>query len=116
MCDRMFGRLIKEARIKKGMNQQQLAEALGCTQAAVSQFEGGTREPGPSIRRRIKEALLEPRGYVEELLVVAEELQDEYLEILLEMAKVLKAKEDSAEHFSKQKLDADALAQGRKNR
>ncbi len=40
-----FGNMLKEARIRKGWNQQQLAKAVKMTQASISQFESGHRLP-----------------------------------------------------------------------
>jgi transcriptional regulator with XRE-family HTH domain len=42
-------RLVREA---KGMTQKQLAAAIGVTQSAVSQWEGG--ESSPSVKNQLK--------------------------------------------------------------
>ena len=42
-----FGERLRHARINKGMSQQELAIAVGMTQASVSQFEKGLRMPTP---------------------------------------------------------------------
>ena len=42
-----FGNRMKEARLKLGINQDELAEKMGLTQAAISQFEKGQRLPTP---------------------------------------------------------------------
>lgn len=38
-----FGKIIKEARIRQGMSQQQLAEKVGYTQRAIVYWEKGQR-------------------------------------------------------------------------
>ena len=43
-----LGERIKKVRQKAGKSQTQLAEELNCTQAALSQYEKGAREPGLS--------------------------------------------------------------------
>lgn len=43
MC--MIARRISEVRRVKGVNQQALAQAVGCTQSLISQYESGTVEP-----------------------------------------------------------------------
>ena len=43
-----LGERIKKVRKKSGKSQKQLAEELNCTQAALSQYEKGVREPGLS--------------------------------------------------------------------
>ncbi len=42
-----FGKKIKEARIKNGWNQADLAQRMGLKQASISQFEKGIRFPTP---------------------------------------------------------------------
>jgi transcriptional regulator with XRE-family HTH domain len=43
-----FGETLRKIRTEKGMNQQDLADKMGLTQAAVSQFEKGQRVPTPA--------------------------------------------------------------------
>lgn len=38
---------IKEARLRKSLTQQNVADALGVTKGAVSRWETGTDEPAP---------------------------------------------------------------------
>lgn len=52
-----FGERLKQARIKAGMNQQELARALEVTQAAISQFEQGKRKATPATITRMAEIL-----------------------------------------------------------
>ena len=43
-----FGETLRKIRIDKGMNQEELGEKMGLTQAAISQFEKGLRVPTPA--------------------------------------------------------------------
>lgn len=57
----IFGERLKEARARKGLNQEQLAEAMGLTQASISQFEKGQRLPTPKNIDKFAEVLGVPR-------------------------------------------------------
>lgn len=48
---------IKDYRIKKGYSQQQLAELLGATQAAVAMWESGARLPRTDKLPKLAEVL-----------------------------------------------------------
>lgn len=48
---------IKDYRIKKGYSQQQLAELLGTTQAAVAMWESGARFPRTDKLPKLAEVL-----------------------------------------------------------
>lgn len=48
-----LGERIKAARITSGMTQEQLAEALDTTKAAISRYEAGKREPNIELLRKI---------------------------------------------------------------
>jgi len=48
---------LKEKRLEKGMTQTELAEAIGTTQAAVTRFETGARQPKPSTAKKIAAVL-----------------------------------------------------------
>ena len=101
----MFGKRIRELRRQKGMTQKQLSIAIGATQATISQYEGGVRIPSPFFRRKLEEVLgvsleqlSKPRldgtlDHVKELTLVARELPDAYLIVLLELARLLKGRE-----------------------
>lgn len=41
----MFGDKLRQLREEKGVTQQQLADALGITKSAISNYECGAREP-----------------------------------------------------------------------
>ena len=48
---------LKEKRIKKGMTQQEVADAVGITDMAVSYYESGQRIPKPAMAKRLGELL-----------------------------------------------------------
>jgi transcriptional regulator with XRE-family HTH domain len=52
-----FGDRLKQARQKKGWNQEQLAKETGLTQASISQYEKGVRLPPPKIMEQLAESL-----------------------------------------------------------
>lgn len=52
-----IGNRIKTARQKKGMSQEELAQAIGATKAAVSRYEAGKRRPSYDQLQRIAAAL-----------------------------------------------------------
>ena len=43
-----FREKLRNIRIEKGLNQEQLADMVGLTQGAISQFEKGQRMPTPA--------------------------------------------------------------------
>ena len=52
-----FGEYLSRTRMEKGLSQQDLADALGITQAAISQLESGKRIATPKTVKRLAEAL-----------------------------------------------------------
>ncbi|PIR83899.1 hypothetical protein COU18_01950 [Candidatus Kaiserbacteria bacterium CG10_big_fil_rev_8_21_14_0_10_51_14] len=52
-----FGERLRKARVEKGMNQEELASAMGLTQASISQFEKGLRMPTPTNIRKFAQIL-----------------------------------------------------------
>ena len=48
---------LKEKRIKKGMTQQEVADAVGITDMAVSYYESGQRIPKPAMAKKLGELL-----------------------------------------------------------
>ena len=52
-----FGERLRTARIDKGMNQEELADAIELTQASISQFEKGLRMPTPANIRKFAQIL-----------------------------------------------------------
>ena len=52
-----FGERLRRARIDKDMNQEELADAVGLTQASISQFEKGLRMPTPANMRKFAQIL-----------------------------------------------------------
>jgi transcriptional regulator with XRE-family HTH domain len=66
--DAWYNYLVNElARRRKaaGLTQEQLAKAIGCSQAAVSLWERGEANPRPWTRRAIEHALTENGGHPE---------------------------------------------------
>ena len=53
----MIGKKIKYYRLKKGMTSEELANAIGCTKAAISLYENEEREPNDTICRKIAKVL-----------------------------------------------------------
>ena len=45
----LIGKRVKEARLKKGLSQQQVADALGVSKVSVCGYEKGTRTPSLEI-------------------------------------------------------------------
>jgi transcriptional regulator with XRE-family HTH domain len=60
----IFGDRLKEARILKGWNQEDLAKAMNLTQASISQFESGQRLPTPKNIEKFSEILNVSREYL----------------------------------------------------
>lgn len=56
---------LTSARTLRGWTKTLLAEAVGCTTAAISQFESGTAAPSPSLEKGLARALLVRPGYFE---------------------------------------------------
>ena len=52
-----FGERLRRSRVDKGMNQAELASAIGLTQASISQFEKGLRMPTPANIRKFAQIL-----------------------------------------------------------
>lgn len=50
-------RALKEARIRAGWRQGELARELGVVQSALSEAESGTRGISPRVRKRLSEVL-----------------------------------------------------------
>jgi len=63
MTYREIGRKIQKAREEAGLSQEELAARLGCTQAALSNYELGKRRLYLSQLERISEVLGKPITY-----------------------------------------------------
>ena len=48
-----FTEKLKDARTEKGLSQQQVAEAIGVTRSAYSNYEQGIREPDLNTLKKI---------------------------------------------------------------
>lgn len=54
------GEIIREARLRAGLSQQELAERLGTTQSVIARWETGARSPTfESLRRAVRAAGLD---------------------------------------------------------
>ncbi len=51
----MIAEILERYRIKEGISQKELAARLDTTQAAVSSWERGIRNPTPAFKKRIME-------------------------------------------------------------
>lgn len=60
----MFGNKIKELRLKKGLTQQQMANALGTVQTTYSGWEKDKREPSYEVLKQIANYLKVPIDYL----------------------------------------------------
>lgn len=58
-----IGRKIQMAREEKGLTQEQLAKALGCSQSALSNYEKGKRRLYLSHMEKLSEILDKPLEY-----------------------------------------------------
>lgn len=58
-----IGRKLQMAREEKGMSQEQLARALGCSQSALSNYEKGKRRLYLSHLEKLSELLDKPLEY-----------------------------------------------------
>lgn len=59
-----LGNRIKECRLNLGLSQSELAKRLNCTQAALSQYENGNREPGLTDLINIADVLSTTTDYL----------------------------------------------------
>ena len=59
-----FHNRLKEARIKSGLTQDQLAEKLGIAKSTLSGYEGGNREPAISTIAKILNILNVDANYL----------------------------------------------------
>lgn len=59
-----FGNRLKEARLNKGLSQEELADAMNLSQASISQFEKGLRLPTPANISKFAEVLDVPREFL----------------------------------------------------
>lgn len=73
-----FAEKLREARQVKGWNQLDLAEAVGLTQGAISQFEKGLRIPTPANIEKFSHAL----GVSKDYLIGEEEMTSERVRLM----------------------------------
>ena len=73
MVYRSIGIKIQGARQELGLTQQELASRLGCTQAALSNYELGKRRLYPASLEQIANVLGKPLSYFLESLTSPDE-------------------------------------------
>ena len=73
-----FSERLRQARLEKGWNQEQLAEAMELSQSAISQFEKGLRLPTPANITKFSEIL----GVSRDALVGEEEMMTEKVKLM----------------------------------
>lgn len=73
-----LGSRIQQYRISKRLNQNELADAVGLSQAAISHFEKDQRRPTPTILNKLAEVL----EVTEDDLLGAEDTKKHDIEIL----------------------------------
>lgn len=49
----IFSERLRQLRKDRGVNQQELAEAIGITKSAIAMYEQGRREPGFEIQEKL---------------------------------------------------------------
>lgn len=69
------GARLREAREVRGLSMQQLAELLGVSRAAISQYEANQSSPHPGIMQRLAQTLNFPSGFF--LLIEREQHEGE---------------------------------------
>lgn len=52
-----FGQRLREARIKKGMTQQELADLIGTSKSVISGYENGKNDPARSVLLKLSKNL-----------------------------------------------------------
>ncbi len=92
-----FGKRIKELRQRAGLTQQQLAERILVSKAAISNYELYERNPSPEILIRLARVFHVSTDYllgVEEKIQVLDvsDLTDEDVEVLEQTAALLRRK------------------------
>ena len=76
MVSPSIGIRIQQAREERGITQQELAARLGCTQAALSNYELGKRRLYLANLERIANALEKPLSYFTEPAVDEDDTRD----------------------------------------
>ena len=52
-----FGKKLREARVKKGMTQQELADLIGTSKSVISGYENGKNDPARSVLLKLSKSL-----------------------------------------------------------
>lgn len=94
----IFGRRLKQARLRKAMSQDQLGKKIGLDESTastrISRYENGVHEPSVKTARDLADALDVPLGYLycdderlAEIILLASGLKPEEQEELLQTLK-----------------------------
>ena len=59
---KMYGKKIRYYRLKQGKTIEDIADAVGCTKAAISQYENDKRDPEVNIANKISELKTLPKN------------------------------------------------------
>lgn len=73
-----FAENLKKARLEKGWNQEQLAQAMEISQSAISQFEKGLRLPTPANVKKFSDIL----GVSRDFLIGEEDMANERVKLM----------------------------------
>ena len=101
-----FSAIIADARQKLGLSQADMAQRLQVSQSTVAALEGGRRQPGVRVIRRLAEVLHVPLDSLmagkpatggrspgqAKLFLLAEDMDETDLDILIAVAEVLRRK------------------------
>ncbi|MBQ8514227.1 MAG: helix-turn-helix transcriptional regulator [Ruminococcus sp.] len=107
-----FGKRIKELRQKAGLTQQQLAERIWVSKAAISNYELYERNPSPEILIKLARVFHVSTDYllgIEEKTQTLDlsDLTDEDIQVLENTAALLRKKNLEHSHSKKKKRERE---------
>ncbi len=107
-----FGKRVKELRQRAGLTQQQLAERILVSKAAISNYELYERNPSPEILIKLARVFHVSTDYllgVEEKIQVLDvsDLTDEDVEVLEQTAALLRKKNLEQKQTRRKKREQD---------
>ena len=110
-----FGKRLKEARIRRKMTQEELAEAVGVTKGAIGNYESEVSSPKESILIKLMEVLQVDANYLYQDFIRVSTLSDAETRLLNAYRSAdARAQEDAIrillEHQAKKDLTADQTA------
>lgn len=106
-----FGNTLKELRKRAGLTQQELADRLWVSKAAVSYYEQSLRCPSPEILVKISKTLHVSSDYLlgiedKKQVIDVTDLTDEDIRFLENTIELLRKKNNSIKTASKKKVHA----------